>query len=1741
MPARPSRLGRLVALLLVLFGVPQLAAQGQKPKHDGGGLDGGINAACPPEGCITGVVVTPDGTPAPGHPPNSGPWSLDFFVRNIGNIPGTFTLTCTAKLGPVCKSVTPSTLVALGPDAGAEVTVTYSLTATTGATATVSLTATNGGTATDAGSYKVSATDPVSVIVTPDGAVAPSRIRNTGPYTEQFTVRNPANTGTSTYTITCAGTGSVTCTGPTTTVVTLAPNTQTDIGANYTAGAAGTGTLSLKATSGAVSDTGYYSVTVAAPSPQAPQVAVGSVNPGTTVERSLCLTVRLSEDAASECSDLRVVHRLPAIRTLNKVRAPTLLYNSSMAHPAPWVAANVTLPATSTVPDSVTGKLTIGGTVSATGKWTGSQWAPGQTRRTVLLFDALTKATGVYAYTLEIRTWFPSTSKPTTVTGSLAIVNRSASAFGSGWWLAGLEALDVATKVWVGGDGSVRQYLPVAGQTNVWAAAAVDHPDTLKLIANQYIRFDQDSVRVTFDNTGKHVATTNRQKHVTRFTYASGLLDSIVLPPSGSGKAYKFTYTSGRLSSVKAPGLTSAGRTVTVTNVGGDLKTIQDPDGSTVQFNYWTTAGSEHIMVARGDRLGVFTSFDWAGKKVFQSRVLSGGIIIGIYAVENLGAGNSVDTALAYTKVDGPRPVSLGDSTLFWVDSLGAVRKILDAKANATTLTRGDARWPGLVTRVQRANGQVLGATYDDRGRLLSATDSSTKRGTTYATMRYQWDTKWDEVTQVTQPEGDNVTMFYEATTGNRLWQQDGRGSTSRTNFTYNGANQVATVTQPTTPVQRIFYNGLGNLDSIATPKGYVTRYRTDALGRDTLVDSPIDTVATSTRRQIQRIMYDAADRDTLTVSAGPAIGTTPVETLFVRKRYNLAGRMDSLSRWARPNSAGAGTMTTRWVYDGIGRPVKEIAPDLQVDSTEYDAAGNVVTHIPRRGVSLAVRMTYDAMNRLTRRQFPSVPYGVLPSAIDGSLSGKPTNFAAYTVPADDQNFDYDAVGNLIKADNINARVHRTFNKNGSVATDSLYINTSSGSDFTVHKYETKYQYDLNGRRTVLDFPNQFSGSALTYAYDPAFGGLTTVTDPQSSSYALTYTLRNELRSITYPGQYRQELTYDPDGRLAADSIFNGTTTGLRWPYANPRAAVNTYDARGRVLVSNDPVAFKDHLTATYSGLGYVVGTSFQQQGKYNGNPGAIYQVNETFRNDGLGNKYYSDSRVTLNSQSLDSSAFTNRTATFKADSGRLNTETPNAGVISYSYDVDGNVVYVIQAGSPADERRSYYAADGKLTRVVSRNSGSTRPTPLTYYRENVDVYRYDALGRRVWLKADKDCQDSSLPSDAALLCRVSLLRRTIWDGDQELAEIQMPGDSTTTEQQYWENDTQDVLLPTLTVNGSPADKNPFFGRVVYTQGPSLDRPLAVYRMGYVVAEDTLGFALTPTSFGLFTINPFWSRDGEATLGAFETGNRINCHTIAGRPACVTLRWPFAFSAYDRDRGFSRFAWHGSLLEGRRDASGLLYKRNRFYDPASGRFTQEDPIGLAGGLNLYAFGAGDPVSFSDPFGLKECHQQGNCTQSDVYVPNSAAVGDPARFFGSPRNAAGSATAGVALPAVTQPLGRLAKPIADRTSLSLEVTAGPVTAAFGTDATSVALQGEVALKLMVALTVAEPDPSTFSGAIGGDVGEGLLVGGSLLLGKNGVIGPLQGGSLRAGVGLTLPLGTSQLLERIGMLSLNLNGH
>ncbi|RQW70495.1 RHS repeat-associated core domain-containing protein [Halomonas sp. YLB-10] len=51
------------------------------------------------------------------------------------------------------------------------------------------------------------------------------------------------------------------------------------------------------------------------------------------------------------------------------------------------------------------------------------------------------------------------------------------------------------------------------------------------------------------------------------------------------------------------------------------------------------------------------------------------------------------------------------------------------------------------------------------------------------------------------------------------------------------------------------------------------------------------------------------------------------------------------------------------------------------------------------------------------------------------------------------------------------------------------------------------------------------------------------------------------------------------------------------------------------------------------------------------------------------------------------------------------------------------------------------------------------------------------------------------------------------------------------------------------------------------------------------------------------------------------------------------------------------------------EETGLHYNRHRYYDPETGRFTTQDPIGLAGGENLYMY-APNPTGWVDPLGLE---------------------------------------------------------------------------------------------------------------------------------------------------------------------------
>ena len=90
---------------------------------------------------------------------------------------------------------------------------------------------------------------------------------------------------------------------------------------------------------------------------------------------------------------------------------------------------------------------------------------------------------------------------------------------------------------------------------------------------------------------------------------------------------------------------------------------------------------------------------------------------------------------------------------------------------------------------------------------------------------------------------------------------------------------------------------------------------------------------------------------------------------------------------------------------------------------------------------------------------------------------------------------------------------------------------------------------------------------------------------------------------------------------------------------------------------------------------------------------------------------------------------------------------------------------------------------------------------------------------------------------------------------------------------------------------------------------------------------------------------------------------------------------------------FGRSAENGASVEnslqftGReKDRDELYYYRARYYQPAIGRFTSEDPAGFVDGLNTYSYAKGGPVDGRDPTGM---YVTNNSTCTIWYKPESA--------------------------------------------------------------------------------------------------------------------------------------------------------
>lgn len=202
-------------------------------------------------------------------------------------------------------------------------------------------------------------------------------------------------------------------------------------------------------------------------------------------------------------------------------------------------------------------------------------------------------------------------------------------------------------------------------------------------------------------------------------------------------------------------------------------------------------------------------------------------------------------------------------------------------------------------------------------------------------------------------------------------------------------------------------------------------------------------------------------------------------------------------------------------------------------------------------------------------------------------------------------------------------------------------------------------------------------------------------------------------------------------------------------------------------------------------------------------------------------------------------------------------------------------------------------------------------------------------------------------------------------------------------------------------------------GKRVKKSSAGVTRYFAYDEAGHLLGEyDAQGDLVQETvwlgDIPVATLRP----DGSGGIDIFYVHtDHLNTPRRVTRPVdnVVVWRWlssPFGVTDADQDPDGDQnmFAFNlrfpGQYYD---EETGLHYNYFRTYDPSTGRYLESDPIGLDGGLNTYGYVSGNPMSFTDPFGLAELPPYYPISHRDYYY---GANGDYYDTTGRPRPAPG---------------------------------------------------------------------------------------------------------------------------------------
>ena len=914
------------------------------------------------------------------------------------------------------------------------------------------------------------------------------------------------------------------------------------------------------------------------------------------------------------------------------------------------------------------------------------------------------------------------------------------------------------------------------------------------------------------------------------------------------------------------------------------------------------------------------------------------------------------------------------------------------------------------------SNGQLaVRYAYNDKGEITSQIDADGN------IVSIQYDAV-GRITKVTNPDGTSANYTYDVA-NNTVLYTDERGTTLRYEYdpfgNLTGIYDIAGSQYLSEAEYGCYGWPISETQYSSAVTGSVTRYRYDASGR------AIDVRTESLNGAVtSRVKYDFSYEDSLAKVEETVMGDTNAPDIVTTSYVDNMGHTVKTGKFLN----GAEHFDT-YTYDNVG--------NVRTVQTAYSASlGDDYTYQYTYDVNGNIRTQKDALGNTTSYYYDW--QGNCTSAVDpigneiyniydklGRKIYVSQDFSVQDVD-DDELFPvyaetklyYDRNGNLIteKRTNNVVREETTWAQTD-YAYDNcgLLVKVTAYDDGSVENV-TQYYYDEGGNilrmYTGLSSPltitglDSVSGSDTNYAvtkytYD-RFGNQLTMTDPLNRTETYTYDLNgNPLTKVDRNG-VTTRYTYDTLGRLT--QVQAGSYIPAKYTYAfngqkasetdgNEKTTVFQYDALGRMISQEAVIAGSKSARAgggedgeyiedkackhTYT---YDIG---DHRTGYELKVGAAKQIDNSYAYDAMGRL----SSVT------DIDDNTTR-YTYNANGARSSIIYPNGIIGTYTYN-QANLLETITYSSPAHvplPDYSYtYALDGNVVAEIDSNEISRfysyddlgRLTEESMWERSTMqrryCYTYDDFGNRVTLTATgTDAYTTTytynlvnqLISEAKTQGGTTSTTTYTYDANGNQL-TKNTGDTATTITNEYNPLNQ---LQRSTVNGTT---------IKYSYNPS------GLRTGKVVGNVIKGYVWDGGNMVLET-------DGGVVEGKYVYGVNLisrdgssyylhNGHGDVTRltSATGTVTKTYAYDAFGNEvspvaTDTNPFRYSGEYYD---TETGNYYLRARYYDPANGRFTSEDPLRaayrtLAGGqqildplsLNLYVYCAGNPVMYRDPSG-----------------------------------------------------------------------------------------------------------------------------------------------------------------------------